>query len=164
MVTDGTLLTQLNKLRGPDTVIVGIGNTLKADDAAGPLVCQKLRQAKSSAELIDAGTVPENYIQPIIKKKPRNLIIIDVIDFSDSPGQIRIFRPEQLSSLVISTHTLSPRVFIDMIRAELDIDVYFIGIQPAQTALGQPVSAEVGRAVQRLSDDLLKIFPPAKND
>jgi len=157
------LLTQLNKLRGPDTVIVGIGNTLKADDAAGPLVCQKLRQAKSSAEPIDTGTVPENYIQPIIKRKPRNLIIIDAIDFGGSPGQTKIFRPEQLSSLVISTHALSPRVFIDMIRAELDIDVYFIGIQPALTTLGQPVSAEVSGAVQRLSDALLKIFPSVKN-
>lgn len=163
MAVDELLLTQLNKLRGPDTVIVGIGNTLKADDAAGPLVCQKLRQANSSAELIDTGTAPENYIQPIIKKKPRNLIIIDAIDFGGSPGQIKIFRPEQLSSLVISTHALSPRVFIDMIRAELDIDVHFIGIQPAQTTLGQPVSTEVSRAVQQLSDILLKLFPPAKN-
>ncbi len=50
-----------------------------------------------------------------------------------------------------------------MIHAELDIDVYFIGIQPVQTVLGQPVSAEVSRAVQQLSDALLKIFPPAKN-
>lgn len=158
-----SLLTQLNKLRGSDTIIVGIGNTLKADDAAGSLVCKKLHQAKSSAEPIDTGTVPENYIQPIIKKKPRNLIVIDAIDFGGSPGQIKIFRPEQLSSLIISTHTLSPRVFIDMIRAELDIDVYFIGIQPVQTTLGQPVSAEVSRAVQQLSDALLKIFPPAKN-
>jgi hydrogenase 3 maturation protease len=153
-------LTHLNKLRGSDTVIVGIGNTLKADDAAGPLVCKKLRQAKSSAEPIDTGTVPENYIQPIIKKKPHNLVVIDAIDFGGSPGQIKIFRPEQLSSIVISTHTLSPRVFIDMIRAELDIDVYFIGIQPVQTALGQPISEQVSLAVQQLSEGLIELFPP----
>ena len=32
---------------------------------AGPLVCEQFGRAKICAELIDAGTVPENYIQPI---------------------------------------------------------------------------------------------------
>ena len=71
MGTDEQLFEQLNKLRDSATVIVGIGNTLKGDDGAGPLVCQQLRRAKVCAGLIDAGTVPENYIQPIIKKTHR---------------------------------------------------------------------------------------------
>ncbi|GAF71388.1 unnamed protein product [marine sediment metagenome] len=161
MATDKQLFEQLsNKLRGSKTVIVGIGNTLKGDDGAGPLVCQQLQEAKVSAELIDAGTVPENYIQPIIKKAPQNLLVIDAIDFGASAGTINIFKPEQLNSLVISTHTLSPRLFVDMIRRDIEVDVYFIGVQPAQTQLGQSISAEVSRAVQQLSQTLIEIFPP----
>jgi len=162
MGTDQQLFEQLNKLRGSKTVVVGIGNTLKGDDGAGPLVCEQLRHAGVGAELIDAGTVPENYIQPIIKKAPQNLIVIDAIDFGTSPGTVSIFKPEQLRSLVFSTHILSPHLFVDMVRSAIEVDVYFVGIQPAQTKLGQSVSVAVKEAIQWLVRSLAEIFPPAK--
>ena len=147
-------------MRRSSTAIVGIGNVLKGDDASGPLVCEKLRQANVSAHVIDASTVPENYIRTIIRKKPQNLLLIDAIDFGGESGEIRVFKPEQLSSLVISTHTLSPRIFIDMIRKSIELDVYCIGIQPAQTQLGTPVSEQVSKAIQQLCRILTEIFPP----
>jgi hydrogenase 3 maturation protease len=162
MSPDKSLFEQLNKLRDSSTLILGIGNTLKGDDGAGPLVCRRLEAAKISAGLIDAGTVPENYIQRIIKKAPRTLIVIDAIDFGAEAGTIRIFEPEQLNSLVVSTHTLSPRLFIDVIRRSIQLDVYFIGIQPAHTQLGRPASAAVSRAIEKLSAVLTEIFPPAQ--
>jgi len=159
--TDEQFSEQLNKLRGSKTLIVGIGNLLKGDDAVGPLVCRQLT-GKTCAELIDAGTVPENYIQPIIEEAPQNLLIIDAIDFGAPPGTVRVFKPEQLGSLVISTHTLSPRLFIDMVRRNIKVDVYFVGVQPAQTRLGQSLSDQVEQAVQQLTHTLTEIFPPEK--
>ena len=153
-----SLSEQLEKLRNSKTVILGIGNTLKGDDGAGPLVCEGL-VGKTCAELIDAGSVPENYIQPIIKKAPQSLVIIDAVDFGGSVGEINIFKPEQLNSLVISTHTLSPRIFIDMIRQDIAVDVYFIGIQSAQVRFGEGVSVEVESSVQHLVSILVEIFP-----
>ncbi|GAH55213.1 unnamed protein product, partial [marine sediment metagenome] len=129
---------------------------------AGPLVCQQLRRAKVCAGLIDAGTVPENYIQPIIKKAPQNLLIIDAIDFGASSGTISIFKPEQLNSSVFSTHALSPRLFVDMVCQNIKVDVYFVGIQPAQTQIGQSVSAEVNQVIQWLTHTLTEIFTPEK--
>jgi hydrogenase 3 maturation protease len=160
MSPDESLFKQLNKLRDSSTLILCIGNTLKGDDAAGPLVCQWLKAANVSAELLDAGTVPENYIQRIIKKAPRTLIVIDAIDFGAEAGTIRIFEPEQLNSLVVSTHTLSPRLFIEVIRRSIQLDVYFIGIQPAHTQLGQSASVAVSRAIEKLSAVLTEVFPP----
>ena len=156
-----TIYQQLNKLRGSKAVIVGIGNTLKGDDGVGPLLCQQL-EGKTCAELIDAATVPENYIQTIIKKAPQNLLVIDAIDFGASAGTISIFRPERLNSIVISTHTLSPRLFVDMITEAIEVNVYFVGIQPAQTQLGQPVCPQVNEAIQQLINTLADIFPPEK--
>jgi len=162
MATDKQLSERLNKLRGSKTVIVGIGNLLKGDDGAGPLVCEQL-SGKVCAELIDSGTVPENYIHPIIKKAPKNLLIIDAIDFGASPGTISIFEPGQLNSSAFSTHTLSPRLFAEMvcqnIKESTNVGVYFVGIQPGQTQLGQAMSPEVSRAVQRLVCVLTGIFP-----
>jgi hydrogenase 3 maturation protease len=162
MGTDEEVLKQLRKLRGSKTVILGIGNSLKGDDGAGPLICKQLQDAEISADVIDAGTVPENYIQPIIKKVPQNLLVIDAIDFGACPGVVRIFKPEQLSSLVISTHTLSPRLLVDMVCRSIEVDVYFVGIQPAQTQLGQPIISQVNQTVQKLTDVLTEIFPPSK--
>lgn len=161
MGADQQLFEKLNQLRNSATVIVGIGNTLKGDDGAGPLVCKQL-SGKVCAELIDTGTVPENYIQTIIKKAPQNLLIIDAIDFGASAGTINIFKPEQLNSLVLSTHTLSPRLFVDMVCREIKVDVYFVGIQPAQIQLGQPQSAQVSQAIQWLVGALTEIFPLRK--
>ena len=163
MGTNQQVFEQLNKLRGSQkTIIVGIGNTLKGDDGAGPLICEQLRKAGIAADVIDAGTVPENYIQPIVKKAPQNLLVIDAIDFGAAPGAISVFEPQQLSSTVISTHILSPRHFVDMIRHDVDADVYFVGIQPAQTRIGESVSAEVADAIQWLVGTLAEIFPPER--
>jgi hydrogenase 3 maturation protease len=166
MGNDQQLLQQLNKLRNSSTLIVGIGNVLKGDDGVGPLVCEQLA-GKIGAELIDAGTVPENYIQPIIKKAPQNLLVIDAIDFAAPAGTIRMFKPEQLSSHAFSTHTLSPRLFVDMVCQNIrtdpalrePVDVYFVGVQPAQTELGQPLSPQASEAVQQLSQMLAEVFP-----
>jgi len=162
MASREQLFEKLKNLRGYKTIIIGIGNTLKGDDALGPLICQKLQNAKISAKVIDAGTVPENYIQPIVKQAPQNLLIIDAVDSGASPGTVSIFESEQLNAFAFSTHTLSPRLFIDVICGQIEVDVYVIGIQPAQTRFVQAVSAEVDKAIQLLADLLSGIFQPAK--
>ena len=151
------LFGQLNKLSNSTTLILTIGNILKGDDAVGPLLYEQLK-GKISTEIIDAGTVPENYIQTIIKKAPEVLLVIDAIDFAAQPGTIRMFEPCQLSSLIISTHCLSPRVFVDMITQEIDVQVFFLGIQPLQTQIGQPLSTEVDKAAQQVISILTEIF------
>ncbi len=158
MGIDQQILQQLKQLSRSKTLIIGVGNTLKGDDAAGPVVCEQLA-GKISAEIIDTGTVPENYIQTIVRKDPQNLLIIDAVDFNASPGTIEIFRPEQLSSFAFSTHTLSPRLFIDMIKQQIKVDVYLLGIQPAQTQLGQNISNSVSEAIQQVTDVLVELFP-----
>lgn len=158
MGTDRQVFEQLSKLRGSKTIIVGIGNTLKGDDGVGPLVCEQLRQAGIAAEIIDAGTVPENYIQRITKKAPQNLLIIDAIDFGAGPGTIKIFEPHELNAFIVSTHTLSPRLFAELVSRNIKVDIYFVGIQPAQTQLGQSVSAEAAQAAEQLSQSLADIF------
>ena len=154
---------QLNELRGSKTVIVGIGNTLKGDDGIGPLLCREIK-GKICAELINTDTVPENYIQLIIRKKPQSLIIVDAVDFAASAGTIKIFRPEQLQSAAFSTHALSPCFFIDMIRNSIKVDVYFIGVQPGQVGFGQSVCTKVEEAIQKLIDIFCDIFPKDLTD
>ena len=154
-----SLLGRLNELRNSKTLILGIGSTLKGDDGLAPLLCEKLK-GKTCAEVINAGTVPENYIQQIVKQRPRSLVIVDAVDLGAEPGTIKILEPVQLDSMVISTHVLSPGVFIDVISRQIDVDIYFIGVQPAQCVLGQSLSIQAAGAVEQLTDIITEIFPP----
>jgi len=149
---------QLNKFCGSRTLVLGIGNILKGDDGAGPQLCNQL-VGRISLEVIDAGTVPENYVGPIVKKAPRSLLIIDAIDFEAQPGTIRFLSPEVLSGLSGSTHSPSPQLFVDLVRKDIPVDVHFIGIQPAQTEIGRPLSPKVDEAVKLLASILSELFP-----
>ena len=157
MNPESAVLQRLSGLDSLKTVILAIGNVLKGDDGAACAVIEKLK-GKVGAELVDAGTVPENYIGRIIKKRPDSLIVIDAVDFDSAPGSIGILKPGQLSGVVLSTHSLSPRLFIDMIRTQLQLRVYFIGIQPSQTKMGRPLSPQVSAAVDRLAEMLIEVF------
>ena len=158
MDIDREFLEQLEALRPSKTLILGIGNVLKGDDGAGPAVCEKLKSVKICAEVMDAGTVPENYIGPIIKRSPENLLIVDATDFGATPGSIKMFETGQLSSYAFTTHTLSPHLFVEMIQAQIDVEVYLIGIQPKHVELGQPLSECVSRAVEALCRSLEEVF------
>ena len=144
---------QLSKLNPAKTVIVGIGNTLKGDDGAGPKLCDILRD-KIAAEIIDAGSTPENYIAKIIKMSPEKLLIIDAVDFGADPGTVKIFDIKDLSKFLLSTHSLSPHLFIEAIRSEIDIEVIFIGIQPANLQLNQGLSKQISDAIAVLADNI----------
>jgi len=162
MSVESAIFEQLKNLTGSKTLILGIGQVLKGDDGAGPLLCEKLSD-KTSAEIIEAGTVPENYIQSIVKKAPENLLILDAMDFEAEPGTVKVFFAEQLSLAAFSTHTLSPRLFIDLVRQQLDVNVYLIGIQPAHLEFGQPLSPAVSVALDTLVNIFIKIFPPRQS-
>ena len=145
------------KVSPDDILLVGMGNSLKADDGIGPAICLLLKETISD-NIIDAGTVPENYIQVIIKKKPKIVLFIDAIDFGAPPGTIRFFDSCQLSEGGITTHTLSPRLLSDMIMQSISAKIYFIGIQPKSMMIGHPMSQEVDSAKKDLLNILKHLF------
>jgi hydrogenase 3 maturation protease len=157
MGADRQLSEFLETLCGSNVLILGVGNVLKADDAAGPLVCERL-SGKISAKVIDAGKAPENHIRPILKAAPNTLLIVDAVDFGGQPGQMRLLGPEQIRKSGLSTHALSLHLFIDVLRREGDMDVHLIGIQAGHTRLGDPLSPAVERAIAMLVDTFCKQF------
>lgn len=138
------------------TVIIGIGNSLKGDDGVGPYIVSSLKSQVPSLEtqLIDAGTVPENYIQTIIDKNPENIIIIDAIDFGGNPGDIKWFKRINSANISISTHNMPPELFIDLITRETGAEVTVIAIQPKGLKFNTPLSTEIKKSADRLVEEL----------
>ncbi len=148
------------------TVIMGVGNTLKADDGAGPVVCGRLASAGTRAKVIDAGTVPENYLRPVADHRPGSLVIVDAVDFGAPPGTVRLLDTGSIAAMSLSTHSLSLQFFADMVRSETGAAIVFIGIQPAGIALGGKMSPAVEKGIDALVSVLRDVFPavPAGSD
>jgi hydrogenase 3 maturation protease len=159
MGVDRRLVESLARWRAARVVILGIGNTLKGDDAAGPVLCARL-SGKVRARVIEAGAVPENYIGPVLAASPEVLLIVDAVDFGGRPGQIRLYRSDEIPQFTFSTHALSLHLSLDLIRRERNVEICVLGIQAGRTGLGDSLSPAVRRAVEALADILIQLFPP----
>ena len=78
-------------------VILGIGNTMRSDDAIGSLLAGRIKD-KLPFPVYDAGVSPENYLGKIVKGSPDNIIIIDAVDFGGKPGEFNCIEGPELQT------------------------------------------------------------------
>ncbi|MFO7773805.1 MAG: hydrogenase maturation peptidase HycI [Dehalococcoidia bacterium] len=144
------------------TVVMGIGNRLKGDDAAGTCVVDTLNRRQqggkaSSADdmvAIDAGPAPESYTSVIRQRRPDSLILVDAADMGLHPGALRIIAPERISILSFSTHNMPLSAFISYVQ-EFCGEVLLVGVQPGQAETGGRLSEAVRRGVEELTEAIL---------
>jgi hydrogenase 3 maturation protease len=150
--------TLKEKLRGK-VAIVGIGNVMRGDDGAGPELIGRLKDAQCMAPdakllLIDAGEVPENYLSKIIEFNPDTILLIDAVDFQESPGSIKLVEQDEIINAGLSTHNSSLVLVINYLRNEIEANVLLLGIQPKgtglMTGLSEPVKAGISKIEQIL--------------
>jgi len=133
-------------------VVLGIGNRLRGDDAVGSMVIDELR-GTVEAELFDGESVPESYIEPIARVKPRRILIVDACAFGGEPGEFRLFDRTALARLAqgsISTHTLPLSLFIELVREQTGAEVWLLGVQPLQLEFGTGLSVPVAQALPQI--------------
>ena len=156
-----SLQAEITECISGKTLIVGIGNILRGDDGAGP-VCIEAVTGKISAECINAGSAPENYLEKIVDQKPRTILFIDAANFYGIPGEIRLFSPEAVNSGICSTHTGSMELITAYLRNRIpDVHCTIIGIQSQVLRFNTPLSKKVEQAIDSLATILLRIFPHA---
>jgi hydrogenase 3 maturation protease len=148
-----SLKAELQSRLAGRAALVGVGNTMKGDDGAGPRLVQRLKGAVH-AVLFDAGTTPENQLGPIVRAAPRTVLIIDALHFGGLPGSIRIFNPKDLGSVAFTTHSMNLEFFVRYLKKHGIADVVFLGIQPAAVNFSETVSLPVQKAL----DDLERIL------
>lgn len=141
------------------TVIMGIGNDLRSDDAAGVLVARALLESRLIRDLrhvvvMDAGHAPENGTAALRLFAPGNILLIDAAEMGELPGTIRWIDMDELDGMSASTHSMPLSMLAEYLALELDCDVRMLGIQPRSNDVGQTVSAEVLQAI----DDIVQEF------
>lgn len=149
----------LQALRGElkgKIVLLGVGNRIRGDDAAGPelieILKKKLPDTRNEIFLFDGEEVPEDYVVPIANLKPNLVIIVDVVDFGSRPGTIKLFPIRQIPQGSFSTHRLSLRFLGSYLEKETQAKIYLLGIQPKSIKLGEKLSLEVKKALSDLAN------------
>ena len=144
-----------DKLKGR-VVLLGVGNRIRGDDAAGPELIEilKKRPPDKGKEifLFDGGELPENYLIPIANLKPNLVIIVDAVDFGSRPGTVKLFPIRQIPQGSFSTHRLSLRFLGSYLEKEIQAKIFVLGIQPKSIKLEEKLSPEVKKALRDLAD------------
>jgi hydrogenase 3 maturation protease len=150
--------------------VVGVGQELNGDDAAGVLVAQALlRQQRAGSSdaprpvpftllVVEAAHAPENCTGAIRRFAPDIVILVDAAEMGDPPGTVRWLDWRDTSGLGASTHTLSLYLMAKYLAADLACDIGLIGIQPQDTSLGAAVSSVVRRAIRSVTQGLTKLL------
>jgi len=100
--------------------------------------------------ILDCGSTPENYIQPVARRNPTRILVVDCCNYGARPGEFRLFRREEVDRLsygLLSTHTLPLTLTIEMLSLETDATIELLGIQPEQIEFGEDLSEPVQRAL-----------------
>ena len=141
-------------------IVLGIGNPLGSDDAVGSYVARKLsaklkESGPQDITAIDTGPAPENYSSVIRQNRPEHLILVDAADMGLPAGTIRRLSSDQIKNVSFSTHSMPLSVFISYVQ-EFCGQIYIIGVQPAQTATGDELSAGVQKSGDRIAELILE--------
>jgi len=103
-----------------------------------------------SVFILDCGSTPENYIQPVADRKPTRILVVDCCNYGAKPGEFRLFSREEVDQLsygLLSTHTLPLTLTIEMLSLETHAAIALLGIQPERIEFGEDLSEPVRRAL-----------------
>jgi hydrogenase 3 maturation protease len=147
------------RLKGT-VLVVGIGNTLRGDDGFGPRMLERL-EGKVSARLLDVGEVPESYLGRLLEQKARTILVLDAADIGEAAGTVTILEADDLAGCNVSTHQMPLELFFRYLRENTRADVFALGVQPKQIALGSEMSPEVESTAGILSEVLIDLLGEA---
>jgi len=133
--------------------LLGIGNRYWRDDGAGSVLAEALH-ACPEFDVIDAGFVPENFLEVIAGKKPDRILFLDATDFGGTAGQVRLLFPDKVAPSGLSTHAGSLKMLAEYLQARTRAQVALLAIQPADTAAGDSLSPEVSNTIKTLLEKL----------
>jgi len=108
-----------------------VGNVLRSDDGAGVYIVSSI---KASGDI--------------------STILVDCIDFNREPGYSGFIPIHQIHEFTISSHNISLR----RVSEHLKMEVYVIGIQPADLRVGENLTPVVRRSANEIIEMINNII------
>ncbi len=154
-------------------LVLGIGNTLLADEGVGIVAMQALESqfgACEDMEFIDGGTLSFTLAVPISECDA--LLVIDAAELGAAPGTVRSFKGEAMDHFLGENRKSSVHeVGLLDLRAISLLTGYWpqnralIGIQPAFVGWGEALTPAVAAALPEISSvatDIIERFADAE--
>jgi hydrogenase maturation protease len=137
-----------------EMLVIGVGNRDRGDDAAGPIVCDRLRAADLPGVevLVVEGSVVD---LPLHWGPEDRVVIVDAAAPDGRPGRIRevdALAGRLLAPGTVSTHTVDVGAAIELARAlgQLPAELSVVGIEGASFEFGDGLGPAVDRAVEQV--------------
>jgi hydrogenase 3 maturation protease len=142
-------------------VLLAIGNRWCGDDAAGPALIDRV-SGRVEIPCIDGGDAPERHLGEATAPAPDSIILLDAVNFGGAPGDVALFRIEDLSSRLGTTHDVPLRTLMHYLSTISGAELILVGIQPGVTAFGADLSAAVSESVDAIADLLIRRYGRAR--
>jgi hydrogenase 3 maturation protease len=107
-------------------------------------------------------SAPESVTGPVRAQQPSHLIIVDAAHLGLVPGAITLVERDAIAGITFCTHALPLPVVVDYLVSSMpQLDVLFIGIQPAEMGFDEPLTAIVEEAAQSVARALISALNAA---
>lgn len=131
--------------------VIGVGNPLRGDDGAGIAVARALRRRAPGGRVWECGGEPADLLE--LFAAADDIVVVDAVAGAGSPGAIRWLAADSDFADVraTSSHGLGLAASISLARAlgALPARLSILGIEGARFGVGEPMTADVERAVSR---------------
>jgi len=154
-----------NKLKHAQRIaVLGIGSALRADDAAGLIIAEKLKKhfqgkrCKKPLKVFFGQTAPENLTGQIKKFKPTHLIVIDAVDFRLKTGDLRVVNICAEDGATFSTHRVPIGVLRDYLHKSIQCETILVGMQPGSTEFCGKLSPGIEKSARAACKKIAEVL------
>ena len=140
------------------TIVIGVGNRDRGDDAVGPLVCDRLRARLGGGARVRTFVCEGSILDLALHwEHDDHVIIVDAMQPGTEPGRIATWdaTSDPLPTPgALSTHEIDVAVAVELARAigRMPAQLALIGIEAGQTDWRSPPGAGVDAAIDDVVD------------
>ncbi|MFN2292165.1 MAG: hydrogenase maturation protease [Anaerolineae bacterium] len=141
---------------GASTLVVGLGNPLRADDGVGARVAQALSEQElpGDVEVVEGGTLGLDLVN--LMEGRRRVILVDAAEMGRTPGEFVRFGLDEVSLLgedhYVSVHAAGLRdaLLLAQVLGALPDEIVIFGVQPASLDWRDTLSPAVEECLPHL--------------
>lgn len=152
------LATRLQK-PSSSVALLCVGAELRGDDGVGMRLGRILLEPGAGHPRLGVhlgSSAPESVTGPIRAQNPTHLIIVDAAHLGMEPGAITLVERAEIAGITFCTHALPLPVIVDYLVSSMpNLDVLFLGIQPAEMGFDEPLTPVVEAAAQAVARSLI---------
>jgi hydrogenase maturation protease HycI len=160
-----SLAQTLQRLRQPDrpvrVAVLGIGQELRGDDAAGVYAARALERLISACDhllVLVAGPAPENFTGVLRRFGPDLVLLLDAAQMDAPPATVAWLAWQAADGISASTHTLPLSILATFLTTDLGCRVTLLGIQPTTISLNAPLSPAIRQTIETVVQRLAELL------